>query len=504
MSRFKLQYIILFFLLIFLNDAFAQKATPSAKSDPPKQNQNPAPENRPKKISNSDWNAKNMNSAGYEIGTPQLKNGAKSGGIWEGRYVDIAGILSFGYMKQMVSYQDSGKTLYTPGTYFYGGAQICYSLFKNNVFDIYPFWGAGIQYNKAQNGIRYNAQNEDRAIETNALGGYLSGGVGVTVGPFTAKAKMTGIASINFNKANEVKGLQYFPSLTIGLKPGRILMNPYMFSAAGLHYRSEVKDEKYTQVDPTHIQYSYTVKTTFNEGSANVYDVRPYFFIAPAYNGSIIPDQARPARNYGLQTGFRYGSLYMDANYMQGNFGFKDPIKRDGYVEKMDRNYGAGRMDGAFINSSRYSFRLGLELITWAAKSNFIAYSDYNVSKLKRATSYYAIIPNFSVGKMNLGKAQFTDSSGESTFNQYIAENSLVREEQTPFINGAGNLKNKTYYTAGCMFILGTVSFDYDFYFLKVDSRKVNLANTWGVSWKLPVARIFRIGKVMRLENQNR
>lgn len=457
-----------------------------------------------KRESNFSFTSRNLNHFGYEVAQPQLRSGANSVGLWQGIYADIAGIVSIGYLRGMVSYKDGNTTLYTPGSYYYVGSQVCYSLIRNNNIDIYPFWGIGLQMNKVQNAKKYLEQDEDRQFDALGIGAYGSAGVGAVIGPVHVKAKAQALASFNLNKANEFRALQWFPSFTVGLKLGKALLNPYLFTVDGIDYRTDVSNEKITRehiygTKYDQVTYSYDVTTTLTEGSASVFDVRPYFFMAPYYSGKLDPAIEVTPRNFGLQAGFRYGSLYIDANYHRGNFAFNDPVKRDGFDEPTNSDYGIPRMDGVFSNSTRYGGRIGADLVTWFVKSNFIPYSSSDRKRLKQATSFVALIPTFGMGRVNLGKFEFSDPAGEAAYQQYAIDHQLEPIQQLPM---KVPMKSTKYLSGGIQLIVGTVALEYDMFFYDTGDKYKKTNSTLGISWKLPVIRMLRIGKAIKLDNQ--
>ena len=452
-----------------------------------------------------EWKARTYNYLGAEAAQIKLRLGYQSMGLWTGYHADIAGVGSIGAMWGQASYQDSSGTVHMDGTHIYGGAQICYSLFRNQVFDIYPFWGVGIQYNRMQNGRLYHQQNEDHRIETAGLGGYASVGMGVLLGPVSVKAKLTGMVTANFNRANAIQPHQYYASVTVGIKPLKLLLNPYMFTADGLHYKSEITDVKTTRsyVNSTtdQITTTYNVKTSFQEGSVTVMDVRPYWFAGPTYSGTL--DPTRPYHNgrmIGVVGGFRYGGLYMDGSFAMGALPFNDVVKRDGFLSPSDNHYAAPRLDGYFDRSMRYGGRIGVDMVTWFAKSSFIPHGSAEARRLKRATSYYAFIVNGGYGVMNLGRAVFVNPGSQAYYSDYIQKAMDGKED---VLQRQG--QRMPYLSFGAMFILGAVSADYNVYFIQPNGEKTyRLNRELSLSWKIPVVRLFRIGSVMRLEKANR
>jgi hypothetical protein len=453
---------------------------------------------------NMEWKMRNMNSLGAEIGEVKLRNEYGTEGMWVGKNLDLGGMFSMGYMNGQGTYTDSLKTVRTNGKLFYIGMQMFYPVLKSNVFDVAPFFGAGIQTNQMQNNIKYEEQGKENSLGTLGLGGYISAGVGVTVGPFVVKAKYTGIATANFNKANMIKSTQWFPSVTVGIKPGRMLLNPYLFTADGLSYRQDVIDEKITRthLSPSsdELTYTATVRTTFSEGSVSIYDVRPYVFLGPEY---ITGNQSSSTGNsafYGLVGGFRFGTLYMDASYSKGDMPFRDPIKDYEELQRGSPYYGKVRMDGYFKNSTRYGAKVGADLIAWFAKSNFIPYT--NSQSLQQATSFYAAILTFGVGKMNFGQLAFYNVGADTTYTTYQEGNPQSNLYNALPAIAPGYTNSLKYICVGLQLLIGTVGFDWNLFYVKGDGGYTRWGKEASISWKLPIARVFRIGRVMRLEKK--
>lgn len=444
-----------------------------------------------------EYKARTFNHVGAEAAMIKLRPGYENNSLWTGYQADIAGVVTVGHLRGQATYQDSAGTVHMDGSHTYGGGQFCYPLFKNQIFDIYPMWGIGVQYNRMQNGRLYNSQDENHQIETAGLGGYLSVGLGVMFGPVSVKVKVTGIATANFNRANAVEPFQYYPSVTVGIKPLKLLLNPYMFTADGIRHSSGITDIQNVQnYRGETVAINYTVKTTVTEGSATVMDVRPYWFLGPTFTGSLNPQRAQGNRMTGIVGGFRYGSIYMDGSYAGGGVPFGDLLKHDGFLKPNEANYAAPRMDGYFGNSTRYGGRFGVDLITWFQKSNFIANTGAQGRKLRQATSYYALIPSAGYGIMNLGAAVFNDPAGKAYYQAYTSKNGFdgfnVLQRQNQRI---------PYFTLGGMFILGAISADFNVYFVQPSGEKTRaLTREMSIAWKLPVVRLFRIGRVLKMQ----
>lgn len=481
--------LLLIGILIFSSTVIAQKsaATPSKSQ-----------------IENMEWKMRNMSSLGVEIGDVKLRNDYGTEGMWIGRNVDLGGIFSMGYMNGQGTYTDSLKTVHTNGNIVYGGMQLFYPIFKSNVFDIAPLIGLGVQTNKMQNTIKYEEQNEDKAFETVGIGGYISAGVGVTIGPLVVKAKYTGIATANFNKANMIKSSQWYPSITIGIKPGRMLLNPYMFTADGVHYRQDITDEqvtsRYVSPNTQELTYTATVRTTFTEGSVSIFDVRPYVFLGPEYITGNESYSTGKSAFYGLVGGFRFGTLYMDASFSKGDMPFRDPLKDYENLQRASADYGNMRMDGYYKNSTRYGGKIGADLITWFAKSSFIPYGDSQ--GLSQATSFYAAIVNFGMGKMNFGQLAFYNAGADTTYASYQERNPQSDLYNALPATSPRYTNSLKYISVGIEVLIGTVGFDWNLFYVKDNGGYIRWGKEASISWKLPIVRVFRIGEVMKLEKK--
>jgi hypothetical protein len=446
------------------------------------------------------WNNESMTDMGYLVMQPFLKPGTNSAGLWVGRFADVSGLTSFGCATGMASYQDSGKTVYARGLFAYFGFQKSYSLLKNNVVDVNPLWGMGFQYNRMENIKRAASMR----AETGGVGIYVSGGLGILLGPISVKAKVQAITSINFNKANLIRASQVIPSITIGIRPGKSIFDPDHLTVAGLHYMQQKLNEKYTLTDKG-IEYSYTLKTTYTPGSVSATDVRPYFFIGPTFAGNPDPSLILSPQTAGFCLGFRRSFFFFEGSFERGNFNFMDPVLGNffGKAPKPNsNNYALPRMDGVFLNSSRVGIKMGLDMVSIGAKKGFIPYSREGKKKLSKLTSYYAFIPTIGFGSFNLGALQFTDSAGLTAYRQYLANSGKTVDSTTAFATRDWKLGNAGYTALGATLILGAVSFEYTIYMAKINGKKTLTTTTWGVSYKLPVFRLFRMGKARRLERK--
>ncbi|MBC7863502.1 MAG: hypothetical protein IAF38_11035, partial [Bacteroidia bacterium] len=459
--------------------------------------------NRKSKKSGSDTKFVNesMMDFGYLVAQPFLKSEAKSDGLWMGRYADVAGVATFGCATGLASYQDSAKTIYARGLFAFFGFQKCYSLLKNNFVDVNPLFGMGFQYNRMEN----IAKAVNFRTETGGVGVYVSGGIGITLGPISVKAKVQAITSINFNKANLVKGNQAIPSVTLGIRPGKSIFDPDHLTVAGVHYMQEKINEKYS-VSGNTLYHSYDIKTTYVPGTVTASDVRPYFFIGPTFAGSADPYQILNPRTMGLCMGFRKSYFYIEGSFERGNFNFMDPVMGNFFTnapKPTNKNYASPRMDGVFVNSSRVGMKLGVDLVSIGKKKGFIPYSREGKRKLSKLTSYYAIIPTFGFGNMHLGPLQFADSAqGLTAYKNYLTNSGKAADSTVAFTSPGWKLDNTGYTSFGITLMLGAVSFDYNIFRAKLDGKKTAVTTTWGVSYKLPLFRLLRYGKAKKLQKK--
>jgi hypothetical protein len=417
-----------------------------------------------------------------------------------GRYGDVAGLASFGCATGLGSYQDSGKTVYARGLFAYFGFQKVYSLLKNNFVDVNPLFGLGFQYNRMEN----LPKAASFRTETGGVGLYISGGLGLTLGPIVVKAKVQAITSINFNKANMVKGTQLMPTVTIGIRPGKSIFDPDHLTVDGVHYMQEKLNERYS-VSGNTVTHSYTLKTSYVPGTVTASDVRPYFFIGPTFAGSADPGQLLNPHTVGLCMGFRKSIFLLEGGIEKGNFNFMDPVMGNffGHAPKPhDKNYSLARMDGVFENSTRAGLKIGLDMVSIGKKRGFIPYSREGKRKLSKLTSYFAVIPTVGFGNMNVGTLLFADSSGLNAYKTYLTNTGQKSDSTAAFTTRGWKLDNASYTSFGVTLILGAVSFDYTVYLTKINSKKTFTTTTWGVSYKLPIFRIFRMGKAKKLERK--
>jgi hypothetical protein len=446
------------------------------------------------------WDKPNALDMGYMVMKPFLKNGAKSNGLWEGRYCDFLNAASLGVATGIVGYQDpdTARTIYARGLFCYFGYQQQLPLIKNHLFDIYPLFGCGFQYNRVENIKEFIGKN--MGAETNGIGVYASGGLGIALGPLVVKAKVQALATMNTNKANIFRGAQLMPSVTVGLKPGRKLFDPDHLTVDGVRYYTHLVDEKYTATT-----YSYTLQTTYVPGSVSSVDVRPYFFLGPTYAGSMDPDNELNARSGGLCLGYRNAWFFWEASFESGNFNFMDPVYGNflGHTPKPnDKNFGLARMDGVFINSSRVGMKFGIETTSIGLKKGFIPYSHEGKKKLSKLTTYTAIIPNIGFGTMHIGALEFADSAGLSAYRTYLVNTAQKSDSTAPFVKPGWNIENAPYTSLGVDVIFGALSFEYNLFLTKIEGKKVFTTTTWGLAYKLPIFRLMRMGKAKKIQRK--
>jgi photosystem II stability/assembly factor-like uncharacterized protein len=468
-----------------------------------------------------------VSNLGYEFANPFVKTGTNSVGLWQGMYMDLNGVFSCGAYTGMASFQDGDRTVFTRGISAYIGAQLYLSKIKSKSLNLSPFYGGGLTVNRLQNNVKLMDSEFINNNQVVALGVGLYGSFGLAMifGPVVVKAKIQANACANFSKANDLKALQIIPSITVGFKTGNKFLRPKEIISTGNHVHQEIASttiigsntykiytvyytpgiyngykvitEKTTTVPVLH----HTYKDVYTAGSIRVTDVGKHFFLAPKLEGSLLSSKNSFAKAYGIQAGFRVSRLLLEFSYSHGDIAMKDPISRSGKevpignFELENENFYLAPMDGVFRNSNRVGMKLGLNVMYYKNKTNFVGNTTkdmQNLKKAKKATWVYGLVPTVGFGVMSLGDFKFTNENGENAFKNYISQqdstdiNSL---ENIPFnyygINGI--VANQTsYLTLGLNLFVGVVSLEYDLFIVKGKT----LNHTFGVAVKFPIFRL--------------
>jgi hypothetical protein len=420
----------------------------------------------------------------YLITHPQTKNGFAMTHHMYGLNVEFMGVMTIANLTGFAYIRDSNAHSKAKIQYidFHGS----FPIFKWRAFNFRPEVG----FRMTRTSLNYFFKDHD--WDANGLGAGMSAGLAVNVGPTSVKLKYSADGLINLGR-NSMNGLTHYASVTVGFSPMNLFMNPKNFTFTGL--ARHISDYKKVKTGES-VSYSSNYKTTTttyqttwkeNYGLQNFSckDVQPYWWLGPRVltNFSTFRKDQIVA-SLGANLGFRYGSLFANAFYEQGEIPFKEPFKRK-YDYQSLYQARLGRMDGSFVNSSRYGFQLGMELVTWLQKKDFV----YQYSRLQSVTSHFSIIPFVAYGKANLGDIRFYDENGLENLEDYLEGNGSTNSTDIRKVP-----KNLDYYGLGFQVGFGAIAFNVEKSWFRGSGSFYPLTSTWLVSmnYNIPVARVVR------------
>ncbi len=423
----------------------------------------------------------------YLVNQPATRNGFVMNHTMHGINAEFLGIMTLGNLTGFGYLPDSGA--YSRAKMMYIDFHGSFPLFKTRWFNIRPEIG----FRMVRNSMNY--YYTDNEMDANGLGAGLSAGASVHVGPALVKFKYMADGLVNLG-GNSFKGLNHYGSVTVGLNPWNLFMNPKNFTFTGIRKyvtdyqkvqtgeRVEFKKDGDKEYKVTTKGYRETWNETYGPQDFSCKDVQPYWWIGPRLVSNFSRfEKDKLLAATGLNLGFRYGSLYMNAFYEQGDVSFNEPFKRN-YDFQSAYQGKIGRMDGVFSNSNRYGLQLGVELVTWFQKKDYI----YEYSRLRSVTSHFALIPIFTYGKAKFGDIRFYESQGAANVDAFVggkptAENDI---RLTP--------KEMDLYGLGLQIGIGAVALNIEKSYYRANDAFWKLPSTWlaTLNFNVPVARIVR------------
>jgi hypothetical protein len=407
-----------------------------------------------------------------------------------GPSVEIMGTMTLGYLTGMGYHADSSA--YSRARLMYYDFHYAMPVFKTRVFNIRPELGFRIVANQL------NAYFTDNEIDANGIGAGAFAGLSINAGSFMVKFKYGADAAFNMGN-NSFKSTMHYGSLTLGVSPMTLFMNPKNFTASGIartitNYQKtwngqgvEFKknsDGSTTKTTTNYYKESWTESYGIQDFRCK--DVQPFLWFGPrAITNVNYYAGDNPIAAWGVNLGGRYGSLWINTFYEQGAIAFKEPFKRDYDFINLNNNR-LQRMDGAFVNSSRYGGQIGLELVTYLQKKDMI----YMDSKIKQATSHFSLTPFVGYVVANIGDLQFYDAKGESSLTQYLGSNGSTNDNDVRTIGDKA-----TAFNMGIQMGIGAAAINLERNFYKTDDGiKRPLLGKWqlGFSYNIPVIRVLR------------
>lgn len=156
---------------------------------------------------------------------PATLNGFKISQNLYGPSIEIMGTMTLGYLTGMGYHSDSN--VYSRARLMYYDIHYALPIFKTRVFNLRPEFGMRMVANQL------NAFFTDNEWDANGLGAGLYAGVSANMGSFMVKFKYGGDAAFNMGN-NSFKSFMSYGSITLGVSPMNLFMNPKNFTASGI------------------------------------------------------------------------------------------------------------------------------------------------------------------------------------------------------------------------------------------------------------------------------
>jgi hypothetical protein len=421
--------------------------------------------------------------------SPATTNGFKVTQNLYGPSIELMGTMSFGYLTGMAYHQDSAA--FSRARLMYYDVHYAAPLLKTRVFNLRPELGFRFVSNQL------NSYFTDSEWDANGIGAGLYVGFNVNVGPVNAKVKYGGDAAFNLGN-NSFKSATSYGSFTIGISPMMLFMNPKNFTSSGIvrnieNYKKTWNGRNYefkknpdgTETRTTIDYYKESWTESYGVQDFRCRDVQPFLFVGPRAitNINLYPGDKKIA-SWGLNLGFRAGSLWMNGFYEKGDLPYKEPYKRNTDFQNKHNNM-RPRIDGAFANSTRYGLQAGLELVTFLQKKDFI----YVDSKTALATSHFSIIPYAGYVVAQAGDLFFYDAAnGVANQKAYVLGN--PGNENDIYTTG----KDLAGLNLGIQVGIGAAAMNLERSYYKSNDVKQPLMGKWqfGFSYNIPIVRVFR------------
>ncbi|MCF8428147.1 MAG: hypothetical protein K9H61_10755 [Bacteroidia bacterium] len=421
----------------------------------------------------------------------KLNNGYITANKMYGLSLEFMGSMAFGHLTGYALIPDSGVHAKSSITYF----DVHYSLplLKTRGFNIRP--EIGYRFVRNSLGNFYATENGT----TSGFGMGFTTGISANLGPAMVKLKYCGDASFNMGD-NSFNKLNHYASLTVGFSPSNLLMNPKNFSFTGLamhisDYKKKLIGTSYENVrkemdgsvsyDKVK-HYEVTYKENYGPQNFDCKDVQPFFWIGPRLSTNMSKYNLNNVlASGGVNLGFRYGSWFVNGFYEQGDLLFKEPYKRN-YTSQDTAGIPNTRTDGAFSSSSKFGVQLGLDMVTWFQKKDYV----YQYSKLKSVTSHFSLIPYVGIGQAQSGNLYFYDPNGETALKNY-----LIQHPNEAGIDVFVTPKDLTFLQFGLQVGMGAAAFNIEKNLFGMNASSYPLLNTWQLSfsYNLPIVRLFRL-----------
>jgi hypothetical protein len=215
-------------------------------------------------------------------------------------------------------------------------------------------------------------------------------------------------------------------SATVAINSGFDLLYPKEFTFKGYNVsRTETRKEREGwDSRGRYLEITTTTTTTYNPGTRSLTLVSPFWGIGP-YRGfySQRNGQASTAIN-GVNTGFRFHGIQLDAFYGKGVMGLKDETNFKDilitYPQLRDYDFSSQ------VPVSEYGIRAGVNLSKFFALSNFNM-TD-NKSRIARVgVPFIRLHGNFTYGVLQFqGVPEFTYTNAANRINEFQQLNNII------------------------------------------------------------------------------
>lgn len=478
------KYLLLCVLTIFAASTFSQEPSKEKKS----------------KSSRTRWDVlKELSSLGFEVSQPTYIDNLKGIGYMYGPRFQIMGIGEGGYNFGKAITKDN--KIYTSSRQFYLGFQYPFLVTKWKFVNLAPIIGFRFVANECRDPYY---RSEDGTNEA-GFGVTVPLGLMVKLGPINLMAKYNFQAIYNFSKGAGLKGVTSYPSLSVCFSPMNVLMNPQSFTHSGTKvtitdYQKKLAGYKATYTTAgTYYQavYDESWTETYSNHTERATDVQPFFFIGPRATTNLMSfNKNKVISALGANIGFRRGIWFLNGYFEKGDVNFKETFKRledSSYLKNNSNPYPSQRLDGAFVNSTRYGGQIGIELITNGLGKKFIYKSDRK--QMKKVTSHFYCVVYGGYGVANLGNIKFNTDSGHVAYNAYL--DSLSPTERNSLSKNIYLVSKQLQYAqAGIQIGIGAIAFNADYNLYLNAPAKLSGINV-GMSMNIPIIRCGRAVKTM-------
>jgi hypothetical protein len=228
----------------------------------------------------------------------------------------------------------------------------------------------------------------------------------------------------------------------------------------------------------------YRVVTAYydHEVKSVIHDVRPFWFIAPKVNSSLMINQENGnTLQYGAELGFRASVFGGEVFYNTGTYGFVSPV---GKQELIDQYGFAPDLTGTMQTNS-YGAKAGLELVGVLTK--MFVHSHEN-TKIYNATRFTRLLFSYGFGQTQFAsKPVFTQEFGEQQLSQYYQ----LRPDLKPADAAIpGQVKSANFTTFNVRFEMGMIALGYEKHKYKSSPFANNQMLT--LSYLVPPGRVVR------------